>query len=135
MKTNLKYVEFDETQYWNEDFLNRIGTKKVTAVYIFDANRIVHCCELTPSYELYLATTYTDNELSDDDQEEFDESWTGERSVANYYHCSPIDEIAKDYPIDDSFEWEFEDDEWGDPFWIKMQDAAYNFEQFFTNQH
>lgn len=116
MKTNLKIVRYDETQFWNKEFLERIGTKKVTAVYIFDENRRVNCCELTPSYELYIAAAYTDNHLSDDDHEEFEDSWRHERGVGTYCHCAPVDEISEDYLEAENFEWELEDDEFGDPF-------------------
>ena len=107
MKTNLKYVEIDETQYWKEDFLERIGAKKVTAVYVFDANRRVHCCELTPSYEMIEALNYTDNYLPDEDYDEFEDSWRPNFAEVSYMHCHWIDEIAKD--LDISFECEEDD--------------------------
>jgi len=132
MKTNLKYVKMDETQYWKEDFLERIGTKKVTAVYIFDANRRVRCCEITPSYEMYLATNYTDNHLNDDDYEEFEDSWRPEGiGEVSYFHCYGIDEVAKDYADKEDFEYNDDDEtEDGESFYSKMVDASIDFERY-----
>ena len=125
METNLKLVRYDETEYWNKEFLKRIGAKKVTAIYLFDANRTVRCCEITPSYELYPVTTHTDNHLSDDDYEEFEDTVRMDKDVT-YCHCAPVDEIAEDYLEGENFEYKEGDDN----YWLKMEEAALDFNRF-----
>jgi hypothetical protein len=48
---HFKIVVLDETEYWREEIVAKAG--KIYGAYLFDANRHVNCCELTPSYELY----------------------------------------------------------------------------------
>ena len=58
----------DVTKHCSDEFKALAG--KVKQVFIFDANRHVHCCEITPSYEmepLYLtAKNYHDDEKLND---------------------------------------------------------------------
>jgi hypothetical protein len=93
-------VRMNETEYWVKDFLQKYQIKEVWAVYIYDQNHVVNCCELEPSYELNFVEyqfVYEDGvEHSDETLEEIDEERY--RSQANderfsYYHCRVINKI------------------------------------------
>src|SRR5687768_6276956 len=57
IKPDFRVYRMDVTEYWNEDIQARAG--RLFAVYLFDANRHVHACELTASYEMrYLGPTW-----------------------------------------------------------------------------
>ncbi len=94
------FVKIDETQYWEDDTVKAM-TKRVYGVYVLDRRKHVHCCEITPSYELYRLGSqydYADPDISDDDREKLfeailegdatDERWS-------YVHVSDIDKILK----------------------------------------
>lgn len=56
-KPNLRLFKQDTTRYWSADMQARV--KKFFDLYIFDALNHVHCCELTPSYEMnYVGPTW-----------------------------------------------------------------------------
>jgi hypothetical protein len=81
IKPDLRIFKDDETIHWREDIQARAG--RIFGVYLFDANRHVHCCELTPSYELhYVGPTWSGGTAQDDDRESerlFDDIMEGSR--------------------------------------------------------
>ncbi|PEH40459.1 hypothetical protein CRM94_17245 [Burkholderia gladioli] len=84
---HLKAIVFDRTQYWSDG----IGARgeRIHQTYLFDASRAVHCCELTPSYELHplYATP-----LVDDDEGSLSELMMPHEShEVEYYHVRSID--------------------------------------------
>lgn len=89
VKVHWKLVAFDETRYWNKEFLARLGIAKVMAVYLFNALSVTYCCEITPSYELWPIESHPDVTLSDEQYDEFNEADRGCSEVA-YMHCSDI---------------------------------------------
>lgn len=82
-----KVVVIDETHFWSEEIQARVG--KVFQAYLFDSNRHVYCCELTPSYELYpLYATAT----MDDSEGELDgEMRAAADNEVTYAHVRSID--------------------------------------------
>jgi hypothetical protein len=49
-----KVVELDESPHWPAGALASCGGT-IKSVYVFDETRAVHCCELTPSRELWFS--------------------------------------------------------------------------------
>lgn len=49
-----KSIKLDETQHWRADVVDACGGK-ILSVYVFEDTRAVYCCELRPSYELWLS--------------------------------------------------------------------------------
>ena len=94
-------IKIDERGYWlDSKVLAR--TKHVYAVYAFDRNTHVHCCEITPSYELtFLGHDAEEVEdLSDEEREELDEiiiSVPNEEPVT-YMHVSYVDRMLEANP-------------------------------------
>lgn len=95
-KPHIKLVVLNETAYWNADVVEACGGA-IFQAYLYDANRVVHCCELTPSYELHplyaCAVTVVDDKtheilLSNQEHE------------VRYYHCRGIDRLPADHVYD-----------------------------------
>lgn len=82
----------EETHFWIDQIQERAG--RLFGLYLFDANRQVHCCELTPSYEMhFVETVYAKH----DDDERVDEKLAEEIREANwveedvrYFHCHSV---------------------------------------------
>ena len=90
--TDIRVIEFDESEHWRDDILKACGGK-ITTVYMFDANQFTNCCELEPSF--YLVPIYSNPEASYDDipteiQNEF-EMGCLEDTDGIYVHCKSID--------------------------------------------
>ncbi len=47
----------DETQHWQLQPELMAKIERIVTIYLFDRKRHVHCCELTPSYELWPVET------------------------------------------------------------------------------
>lgn len=64
----LKLIKFDNTKYWTESIKDELKDGKIYDVYIYNPEIHVHCCELTPSYELYFVdfSIECDESLPDD---------------------------------------------------------------------
>lgn len=86
----------DETEYWPE--IEAKGDLCVIAVYLFDANSHVYCCEMTPSYEMHEVGQYiypkvgrekpTEGEY-EDWHDYIDTYWKGMMNVS-YFHVHTI---------------------------------------------
>lgn len=61
-------VAIDETRDWNEDITAVMG--RIKGVYVYDAARVVHMCEITPSYELAFVSNEPEALFPDEDVEE-----------------------------------------------------------------
>jgi len=86
-----RIVVVDETEYWADDLAAQVG--KIYGVYLYDENRVVHCCELTPSYELNalevaILNWETCPEIVRDDIES--EWWRGTEPIS-YFHAHTVD--------------------------------------------
>jgi len=94
MKINL--VKLDESEYWNKEITDKVKNGKIYTVYIYNPNKHVHCCELTPSYELYfVGYDYCPKEnLSEKEIENLDDNIrTSETEPVSYYHVHDIDRM------------------------------------------
>lgn len=110
-----KAVKINETTYWNEKFLTEFGITEMLGVYVFNPNEATHCCELTPSYELYFVHTQVDwsKELNEEKKEEMeDQILESDRQTepVTYMHCSGINrmktiEIGEFDTIEDAVEY------------------------------
>lgn len=100
-KSDIHIAVIDQTQYWDEEFVKITG--RMFGVYVFDKNRHVHCCEITPSYELHFVEDIWENrcEVADRDECEADsidqEILMTDNEPVSYYHTYVIDG-GKDWP-------------------------------------
>lgn len=84
---HLKAIVLDETRYWRDDITARAG--KIYQTYLFDASLGVHCCEITPSYELWpLYATPLDE---DEEGALRDEILLAESDEIRHFHCRSVD--------------------------------------------
>lgn len=90
MKKQWRAVALDETGDWNREYdegrLMRL-CKKIYTVYVYNPNVAVHCCEITPSYEMQFmgyVPIYDYYELTDEDRDYvFDEILEATSSTYN----------------------------------------------------
>lgn len=92
-----RVVVIEETQYWEESLANHAGS--IYGVYLFDANRKVHCCELTASYELHpLEVAVRDYEKCSDEIRDLIESeWNLSTDIV-YMHAYSVDQMPT-FPV------------------------------------
>lgn len=93
---NFKIVLLDESYAYAPDFLAQCGGKIMRA-YLFDALRAVHCCEITPSYELYPLDSYAAAQIADDLDETLKEMDAMTDEVI-YMHCGRLDSMQARFP-------------------------------------
>lgn len=82
MKPKLSLAYMDVTEHWAEEIVRETG--RIAAVFVFDENRHVHCCEFTPSFELHLAGYLAERQVCD--RVEMEIAAATEFGVA-YVHC------------------------------------------------
>ena len=90
---HFKVVVLNETEYWSDEIRARAGL--IYQAYLFDANRHVHCCEITPSYELY--PLYATPQNDDDDGTIATELATAGDSEVTYMHVRRLDKLSPDH--------------------------------------
>ncbi|MBR8043394.1 hypothetical protein KDW40_02285 [Burkholderia cenocepacia] len=83
---HLKAIVFDHTRYWADDIVAR--GERIYQTYLFDASRTVHCCEITPSYELH--PLYATPLVYDEDGELSEEILMHQEHEIKYYHMHAI---------------------------------------------
>jgi len=60
IKMNLRAIKLDETTYWVIPDWMKPFVDKIYGIYIYDMDKTVHCCSLTPCYELvFIKYDYT----------------------------------------------------------------------------
>lgn len=91
MKTKLKIVVIDESQYWKEDILKACGGK-IETVYMYDASEATRCCEITPSYYLIPLYYVPAVHVSDEIHAELIDTFSNEEPM--YVHCSDVDKLT-----------------------------------------
>lgn len=64
VKPDWQIVKWDLTAYFDAEYLNDMGVRKVGVYYLVDANLHVHICSFTPSLEGWALHAWT--ELRDD---------------------------------------------------------------------
>lgn len=101
IKPHICVVKIDETADWESGGLldTLDGECKMFGVYIYDANRHVHCCELTPSYELHFLETQPSNPPEnewdyDKFMDEINSADAGGEDV-RYMHVSSVDRMPE----------------------------------------
>jgi hypothetical protein len=60
-------VKQDETDLYDEGWVKQYHFKRIIAVYVFNRRRVVHVCEITPSYEREFFGSQCELDLSEDD--------------------------------------------------------------------
>ena len=86
-------VLIDETQYWDTALTDQAG--KIFGVHIFDANKVVHCCEIAGSYELEALDVETLNyeTCPEEVRDEIDVAWRTYTESIMYVHVSDIERM------------------------------------------
>ncbi|VVE35447.1 hypothetical protein [Pandoraea terrigena] len=93
---DIQLVVIDETRYYSDDMRKLAG--KVFQVYAYDANRVTHCCEITPSYELHpVATQALDCPESDAEREKIGEMERSAPQDVIYMHCRAVEVMSDKY--------------------------------------
>jgi hypothetical protein len=93
---DVKVVALNEEYYLPKEHEGLI--KSIKGVYLYDKNKRVHCCELTPSY--YLIWLYNIVELTEEGEKQREDlldlyEGSGENE---YMHCKTIDKLpSEDY--------------------------------------
>lgn len=100
----------DATQYWDDPDLVARSGGTIYGMYLFDNNRHVHCCEITPSYEMEFLESVPKSRPEDEclaDRLDMDvmEGDT-DRGEVSYFHVHNID-LAKCIDA-----WAMTADEW-----------------------
>ena len=90
--TKWTLVSMIETSMWISPVVRKAGGA-IARTYLFDANRHVHCCELTPSYELYPVDTFPWKD--DDDGSLSDELRSHETNDVVYMHTRFVDGLPE----------------------------------------
>lgn len=92
---HFKIVAIETTSFWRDDLVEKTG--KIWSTFLFDENRHVHLCSLTPSYELWFIEQLTEKELDEDTWELLFQSPDEE---VGYYDVSMIDRKTADHFTD-----------------------------------
>lgn len=93
-------IMLDETNDWQPAIIEKTG--RMFTIYLYDADEVTHCCEITPSYYLipidWAAEKYVVDTLGDEEAEAFrgnlDEDWRTSTDPI-YVHCASIDRIQE----------------------------------------
>ncbi len=100
IKPDIRILKLDETGYYSDEKLIADCGGGIFGVYMYDANRHVHCWEITPSYELYFIESQPFG-LPMDDEEEIERIEEELRECdantppVSYYHVHNIDRIKE----------------------------------------
>ena len=86
-------IKLDETDRWPENIQAPAG--RIFGVYLVDLSKHVHCCELTPSYELnWIENQYTDSPEDETESERLYDAIRGVSSpLVEYFHTRWIDSL------------------------------------------
>jgi hypothetical protein len=97
-------VKQDETALYDEDWLRQYRFRRIIGGYVFNRRRVVHVCEITPSYEREFFGSQCELDLSEDDPnfEELREVAEEELRSADAgteqfgcMHCSDVDGLLE----------------------------------------
>jgi hypothetical protein len=96
-----RIIALDETEFYHLEPEEQRLIRAIKGVYLYDANRHTHCCELTPSYYLiflYNSVNLTDEGLALDDEargelyDKFEVECGGDDC---YMHVHTVDQLAE----------------------------------------
>ena len=94
----IKMLKIDEREHWCDEIKEK--TKAIYTCLLFSPEKRVHCCEITPSYELkfveyqaILIDELEDQGREDEREEIFDAIDSGESGepLVQYFHCRTVD--------------------------------------------
>ncbi|MGC8732665.1 MAG: hypothetical protein ACP5RC_10440, partial [Halothiobacillaceae bacterium] len=86
-----RMVSIVSTSGWRDDLLVKAGGA-IAETYLYDENRVTHCCEITPSYEMYRVDTLPWSPDESGDLES--ELRSGYDSDVIYMHTKVVDGMA-----------------------------------------
>lgn len=107
VKPHFRIFVRNESGLWTKEFVERAGGA-IYRAYLYDATLVVHCCEITPSYQLI--PLYTTPFVSDDEGKIDEEIRLAEDDEVIYIHCH----VLNLQPADNFYDcgaWEQEEDE------------------------
>lgn len=87
----INILKLDETSYWREDIQAMAG--RLFGIYLYNPAVGVHCCELTPSYELHYMGEAITSSLSENDLEALAEllrEALADSDDVKYMHCAAV---------------------------------------------
>lgn len=111
---DLWFVAMDETEYWTIQKGHRSSIERIETLYVFDRNKQVHCCEITPSHELIRVETRAiikSGSPADDDDELREEiySYVDDGSAhdedVSYVHVADIEAHLKSNKPGTVYHW------------------------------
>jgi hypothetical protein len=95
-------VKQDETDLYDKAWVRQYRFRRIIGVYVFNRRRVVHCCEITPSYERQFFGSQCELDLIEDDlnfaellevaEEELRSADAGTEQFS-YQHCSDVDRL------------------------------------------
>lgn len=99
-------VRIDETETFKGWLEKYTFWGKIYGVYIYDANEVTYCCNMTPSYCLYpvgYALEWDGMDLEEMaaksgipyDELDYLENTIDEDEIVSYYHCGSIDRLSE----------------------------------------
>lgn len=120
----------DNLEHWNiPEVIDKI--ERIETVYLFDKRVHVHCCEITPSYELWpietraiLKDEFAEDEALRDEVFELTTRW-GDTDI-KYVHVHTVDSRMAEE------KWEFKDLGIGD---VSYDDVSYDDQRDSTIEH
>lgn len=92
-------VKIDESEYWTDSIRQRV--KRVWSVYLLDASRHTHLCELAPSYWLEFVESYPEHlpETDESERDKLSETIAEEAAMCSdqdmYVHVSDFTDSSK----------------------------------------
>jgi hypothetical protein len=114
-KADWWYFVQDMARYVTDAKLLSSCGGQIFCIYVFDANRRVHCCELTPSYEMhplrYEPKHYTDDDDGLEHVQRVLDEWIGDDEVSYHWeHTVDLEKCQKigmepDAELDDVLEY------------------------------
>lgn len=99
IKPDYRLIKISDHKHWREDVQS--ATKDIWTVYAFDVNTHVHCCELTPSYELhFIAQDYQEiDDLTEEQREDLNEKiLSGYEEDVCYMHVRDVERMMSQQP-------------------------------------
>lgn len=96
-----RVIALNETDYFEIEENDKQYIKEIRGAYFYDKNRVTHCCELTPSYNLYflyhqLIPTDKWCELNYQRIGDLDKKYCMLSGEDVYIHCDSVDRIEKE---------------------------------------
>lgn len=93
----LRICLLEETENWAEEITQRAG--RIFGVYLYNPDTRTHCCELTPSHEMYFLQSVPERLPENEVQREklLDDIDEGniETPHVDYVHCSTIKALPR----------------------------------------